>query len=172
MTKPLALRGQLIDVKNVASHKCVRLSIDVPAEQGAEVVKLFGWPTAVDPVPVAIARLHVGTKEGGEETNSRSKPEADTDAPLASGRHFDELKLSQQAGIMCGREDFQDWLRLQPASDGLNMRDSNEAAEAVRNLCGVASRSEFDHDPIAAKAWRELYDQFRASQLAEAHEMH
>lgn len=167
MNKPIAIDACYADYRRVKGRKVHQIVFEVASEQWPRIYALLGEPSIEGSEWWALARLKKGDTEA-----SQSKPEADTDAPLASGRHFDELKLSQQAGIMCGREDFQDWLRLQPASDGLNMRDSNEAAEAVRNLCGVASRSEFDHDPIAAKAWRELYDQFRASQLAEAHEMH
>jgi hypothetical protein len=54
---PVAITGSLVDLKNIAVHKCVRLSIDVPAELAQRVIASFGWPTGQNPVPVAIARI-------------------------------------------------------------------------------------------------------------------
>lgn len=57
MNKPAAIAAQLVDVRNVSTHKCIRMIVEVPAEQAMAVIAAFGWPTGVDPVPVAIARL-------------------------------------------------------------------------------------------------------------------
>ena len=58
MTKPAAIIGSLVDARNVATHKCLRLVIDVPAEQAEHIISVLGWPTQVNPIPVAVARLN------------------------------------------------------------------------------------------------------------------
>jgi hypothetical protein len=168
MSKPLALQGQLIDVKNVASHKCVRLSIDVPAEQGEEVVRLFGWPTGVDPVPVAVARLHVGTK-GGANQEEATKP-GSAQAPAGSGkRHFNELRPSAQAALRCKEPEFWEYITDHHQK---HVRDEEDAADFVRAVCVIPSRGELDRNHIAAGAWAQIESSFEAWRLAQQHERH
>lgn len=82
MAKRVAIFGSLVDMRNVSAHKCARLTIEVPAEQAAEIVAMFGWPTAVSPVPVALARMV------GEE------------------RKAPQRSLAQQAGALCANAVF------------------------------------------------------------------
>jgi hypothetical protein len=88
MTKRAAIFGSLVDVRNIGAHKCARLTVEVPAEQAAEIIAMFGWPTQAAPVPVAIARM-VG--EGTRPEPQRS--------------------LSQQAGALCNDATFQGWMK-------------------------------------------------------------
>ena len=88
MTPRSAIFGVLTDMKNVGSLKAVRLVVEVPAEQAAEIVAMFGWPTHAAPVPVALARM-VG------ET-SRPPP---------------QKSLAQQAGALCSDAIFQGWMK-------------------------------------------------------------
>lgn len=64
--KPAAVMGSLVNLKNVATHKSIALTIHVPAEAAQAVLGAFGWPTMVDPVSVAVARL--------EESASLTQP--------------------------------------------------------------------------------------------------
>ena len=57
MNKPAAIMGSLVDARNVATHKCLRLVIDVPAEQAEHIISVLGWPTQVNPIPVAVGRV-------------------------------------------------------------------------------------------------------------------
>ena len=68
-------------------------------------------------------------------------------------RRFAELPLGQQSALRCGSAAFQKFLG---ASDAL------QAAEAVRRVCDVSSRSEFDSDAAAGQRWRALDDRFAA----------
>ena len=129
-----AMFGSLVDLKNVNSHKSVRLTIDIPAEQASEVVEMFGWPTQAQPVPVAIARM----AGGWEKKETRS--------------------LAQQAGALCANAVFQVFLDCQTETD---------AAEAVRGLCGVESRSEIRAGTPAGEAWLDLVQRFHGWQEAE-----
>jgi len=56
-------------------------------------------------------------------------------------------KLAQQAGIMCGEGAFRQWVEA---------NDAEEAAQYIRNYCGVTTRRQLDHDDIAARKFLEL----------------
>lgn len=155
MSAPAAIQAQLVDVRNVSSHKCVRLEIHVPAEQAGDVMAAFGWPTMADPVPVALARLiaeHVKPEPEGPRTNRRM---------------FSDMPLAQQAALRCQEPEFQRFLQeCHPSRWALE----NDAAEAVRSLCGVKSRSDIGKGPNDRSAndsgfkWRALDAEYYAWQ--------
>jgi len=124
MTKA-AIAASLVDVRNIAAHKCVRLEIHVPAEQAGAVLQAFGWPTAVDPVPVAIARLNHAT-----ESEEAAKPEKPR-------RQWDDMRPSARAAILCAETAFMAFLKV---------KSKDEAVKKLRAHCGVSSRKEFDAD--------------------------
>lgn len=74
-------------------------------------------------------------------------------------RHWSELSLPEQAGIRCQdvafhkflyADHFQDWFAQLPQTD------SERAACAVRDMCGVKSRAELRTDDEAGMKWIEL----------------
>lgn len=138
MTRHAAISASLVDVRNIAAHKCVRLEIHVPAEQANQVLEAFGWPTAVDPVPVAIARLAIAQDQSVPQKTHKTKS-------------WDELRLSQQAAIRCSDETYRHWLCV----------DDEESAKAqVRKACEVDSRAELDTDEAAANRWQAMEEEF------------
>ena len=147
MTEARAITGQLVDAKNIAVHKSMRLSIDVPAEMGAEIVKLFGWPTMAQPVPVAVARL---AEPAQIEAQAESQPDGER-------RRWASLSLAQQAGIRCGEPAFQKFLREHGQSQ---VSDDKGAAAYVRLCCGVRSRADLDTKAAAGRLWRDLNTRF------------
>jgi len=149
MSAPAAITAQLVDVRNVGMHKCIKLTLHVPAELAGQVMAAFGWPTSVDPVPVALARLNLN----GDGTASLSGGEAVT--PAGGGlpaRPKERNKLSQQAGACCSDPRFQKWL---------GAIDRDEAANIVRLRCEVGSRSEIISGTPAGELWSRIYDRFR-----------
>ena len=141
MSAPAAISASLVDVRNVAQHKCVRLEIHVPAEQAGLVLAAFGWPTSVDPVPVAIARLDLSKAVSDAPEKPNSPP-----------RNFADLPAPQQAALRCNDPNFQKFL----VSDG----DAEKAANRVRLICHVKSRSELATNADARAKWIELDDAF------------
>ena len=143
MTAPAAITAQLVDVRNVSSHRCVRLELHVPAEQAGLVMAAFGWPTMADPVPVALARLTAAPESVRAKTAQTEKER----------RPFSELPYSQQAAMRCQEADFISFVRA----------DSSEgAANRVRAHCGVASRSDIVKGTNAGDAWQLLDAEFYA----------
>ena len=147
---PAAITAQLVDVRNVAAHKSVRLELHVPAEQAGLVMAAFGWPTMADPVPVALARLH-----------SPAEPIAKPEAPKER-RPFSELPYSQQAAMRCGEPSYEHFLWY---THGLH-QDTNpaEVIALVRHECGVTSRSEIVKGTPAGDKWEALEAEYWAWQ--------
>jgi hypothetical protein len=144
VSKPAAIQGSLVDAKNVAAHKCVRLSIDVPAELAKQVIDAFGWPTMAEPVPVAIARLNVGTQ--AQEPTEKKR--------------WHELPPSQQAAIRCNEPAFTKFLEeTKPQYGSLG---EHEVAEVVRMLCGVDSRKDIRTGTQAAQKWFAIDSEYQA----------
>ena len=134
----------------------------------------------MSPLHKAIAHLYEdggSTEREAEFYPSDPRPARQTLQAQARGaaepatkpkKHWDELKPSQQAGMMCERDDFQVWLvgrRFRTPNGGaINCGGPGleHAAIAVRYFCGVSSRSDLDTNPEAAKRWRELHGMFQA----------
>lgn len=143
---PAAITAQLVDVRNVSAHKCIRLELHVPAEQAALVMAAFGWPTMVEPVPVALARLQTAPEP-------IAKPE-----PPKERRPFSELPYSQQAAMRCESDDFHRFISARH-HDWLG--DDN-AAHSIRGHCGVSSRSEIIKGTPAGDKWAALEAEYYA----------
>jgi hypothetical protein len=69
-----------------------------------------------------------------------------------------ELPLPQQAGIVCGDRRF--W-RFLLERKGELVIDADQAARAVRDLCGVGSRRDFVPGTAPGEAWAELLADFQ-----------
>ena len=144
MSGKAAICANLVDVRNIAAHKCVRLEIHVPVEQASAVMAAFGWPTMVDPVPVGIARLDM-SKVADEAPKTK--------------RHFADLPLAQQVALRCNEPGFWTFLAHR-LGDGVT--DSDKAADIVRIECGVSSRSELNSNKSAAAKWKLIDDGYWA----------
>lgn len=147
MSKPAAIAGSLVDVRNVGTHKSMRLTIHVPEEYALKVIEAFGWPTGAAPISVAIARM----VEQGERREREPKS-------------FRDLPPSQQAGICCNDPIFRAFLR--EAAIGA-AGDQDIAAETVRNFCGVESRGDIKTGTVAGRRWADLHSKFQSWKIAD-----
>jgi hypothetical protein len=137
MTDRAALQGQLVDIRNVGTHKSVKLTIHVPEELALSVTEMFGWPTAVNPVSVALARLV-----------EQKKPEQ------TERRRWHELPVVQQAGIRCNEVAF--WQFLAFKLDRKQPENEKDAATILRNYFKVNTRKD-----IPAGPWNELEGEYQ-----------
>jgi hypothetical protein len=157
LTAPAAITAQLVDVRNIAAHRCVRLELHVPAEQAGLVMAAFGWPTMADPVPVALARLQ-----------TTPEPIAKPEAPKER-RPFSELPYSQQAAMRCNDENFQSFCAsYDPVLYQTHAEQGDEApalaADIIRRRCGVSSRSSIIKNTPAGDQWEALEAEYYAWQ--------
>ena len=150
-----AISAQLVDMRNVGTHKSLRLTLHVPEEYALKAIEAFGWPTGANPVPVALARLRTeaSTREAASEAPAR--PAASRS--LISPQH----KMAMRAALLCKDPMF--WRFLE--ANGIGGINEDEAAIYIRSKCDVESRSEirpntqagnrFDLIQSAFIAWRD-----------------
>lgn len=92
---------------------------------------------------------------GGEDASVPASQAAPATKPR---RRWSELSRAQRAGMRCAEAEFCRWLW---AKNDLKWEDAmGDAAEAVRILCNVVSRTEFDTDAKAAARWDALEARF------------
>lgn len=155
--KPAAMAASLVNLRNVSTHKVVALTLHLPAEQAQAIIDLFGWPTMVSPVSVAIARLNGGCQEPPSPqverpdlTGVATGPQED-EAPGAphpsKGRHWSDLTLAQQTGIIRNEHLFWEFA---------GVRDAEEAAGYIRNFCEIESCKSLRPGTEAAARWAQL----------------
>ena len=63
--------------------------------------------------------------------------------------------LSRVAAMMCGNAKFQRWVESRIGAAPLGVAPSQHAAQFVRDVCGVKSRAELDHNARAATLFHE-----------------
>lgn len=185
MTDARAISAQLVDIRNVGTHKVVKLTIHAPEEHAMRIMELFGWPTGVNPVPVAIARLvnePSGSAEGGrltkEVTTGATLVTAAIPSPTpppptvlrnkageAERRDWNTLPYSQRAGIRCEEPIFRAFLR-EMCGKQLAVTAAG-AAIAIREICEVESRGDIRKGTEAEKKWLEIESWFAAWQTKE-----
>jgi hypothetical protein len=165
MNAPAITHGSLVDVRNVNQHKCVRLVIDIPAERAREIIDTFGWPTMVDPVPVAIARLAPSVQQREETAAPRKAPvpTAQPRQPTLPGHP----SYAQRLGIACSKPSFWRFLEEQKlqAKPYAKIACADEAADVVRFLCEVKSRNETIIGTPAGKRADSLLSEYTAWEL-------
>ena len=118
-------------------------------------MEAFGWPTMVNPVAVAIARLDL----------SKAREPASNIAIPKEKRRFAELPIAQQAALLCDREAFWNFLKEEhPMTWNECCRDHDKrvipGADAAKfclyELCDITSRAELSTNTRAAGVFQTL----------------
>ena len=139
MTDKAVIQAQLVDVRNVGFNKSVKLTLHVPAEQAHLVMSAFGWPTMIDPVPVAVARLDLKKVAGPLFDDGMQQATTEPKAKAPRRPVAPEKRLAQRSAILCGDLPFRKFLEGEVNQP---IMDEATAADVLRKLCGVTSRSE------------------------------
>lgn len=98
-------------------------------------------------------------------TNANGKHEGLDSAPTKDRRPFSSLPLSQQAAIRCTDKDFQTFLgRMVTVMYTTDEPRAAEdiAAEGVRNICKVSSRSKIVEGDKSGDRWLHLEAQYQS----------
>lgn len=143
-----AIEGDYADFKIVKTRSVAQFVVEIPIEQAAEMVRMFGVPVPDKPVRVAVARL-----EEAPQIEATAEPAANSNGH----RSWRDLTPAQQAGIRCNEPAFQKFLREEGDSA---VNDDAAAASYVRLACGVHSRAHLTGN--AANKWRELEAKYQA----------
>lgn len=135
--------------------------------QDGVVVSFVLHPQEV-PNELALAALGTRFMLALVEIGDDEQPKAPASAPAEKQpQNWHDMKLSQQAGVLCNDPAFQKFLnegvRLgSPRAWSRPVKSVNEAAEAVRSLCAVNSRADLDKGGATGERWREIVGMYRA----------
>jgi hypothetical protein len=145
MTAPAIILGTFADLKTVKTRSVVQIVVEVPIEQGKQVVDAFGFPQPGAEIPVAVTRFR-----------DDKKPQEPEQKPKRPGTRFADMPPSQQAGMLCNDPVFQTWAcKLKPCL--------LTARNRILRECGIASRKELDSDRNAHIFWGEMLSKFHAN---------
>jgi hypothetical protein len=142
---PAAIQGTFAEVKFIKTRKVCQIVIELPIEQAdAALSALGGVPRPDAERWVAVAQL---------DPTAVVKPSE----PAKERRAFCDLPMSQQAALKSEDPVFVKWLRHEfgECFDG----DAG-AAQIIRGLCQVSSRSEILPGTRAGDRWIELLREY------------
>jgi hypothetical protein len=143
---PAAIKATFSDFRIVKGRKVCQFVFETPLEAADDALRVLGGlPQPMAERWAAIALLD---------------PKATQEAPQAPEkvkRSFGELPMAQRSALLCDRGAFGKFLNEQYSySCGF----PDETAEALRELCGVKSRSELATNAAAAEKFERLEREF------------
>jgi hypothetical protein len=151
-----AFKATYSDWKLVKTRQVVQIVFEVPlAEADSAYELLGGMPAPASERWFGIAALATG----------QAKPRPVPDKPPAGAkRDWRDIPPAQQAGIRCDEPAFVAFLKEERADD---WHEATDAAECVRLICGVSSRSELATNHGARVIWHQLDTQYGAWKALE-----
>lgn len=162
-----AFRASYADLKVIKTRQCVQVIFEVPiTDFDAAYEVLGGLPNSATERWFGIAAIK-SEKEVMPYPQRKLETRPDQDhrpQPDRAKRDWRDLGPDQQAGIRCAEPIFAAFLKEQRPDD---WHEAPDAAECVRLICGVQSRSELATTQKARVIWKQLDDQFQAWKLME-----
>lgn len=146
------LQATYSDLKTVKTRSVCQLILELPIEALTDVVALLGAPVPGNEVWVAVARLR--GKQEAPHVASEDEPPQMIEPPANDDGDRPARPLSQISAYLCTIEAFRRYLFEEHKLPAIPTED--EAADFVREHCGVRSRREFDLDDAAASNFRHL----------------
>lgn len=156
MKSPAAFRATYSDLKLIKTRQCVQIVFELPLADFDEAYQVLGGlPDPAKERWFAVAPLKP----------TAAQPQPVPDKPQAGAkRDWRDLAPQQQAGIRCEEPTFAAFLREERKDD---WHETQDAAECVRLICGVASRSELGTNQKARVIWHQLDSAFQAWKALE-----
>lgn len=162
---PAVFQATYSDWRLVKGRKVVQVVFEIPLEQSNLAYEVLGgMPHPGESVWCAVARLQAAAAQRSAPALSPPSPEqgpvpGPLQSPAGPGRKsWHELAPSAQAGIRCHDPIF--WAFLRESKSRPEVQGIATAEVAVREICGVESRSLFKTDARAAASWLALDDEF------------
>ncbi len=151
--KPLAIRAAYSDLKLVKTRQVAQLIFEVPiSEFDAAYEVLGGLPTPDSEKWFAIAAIKTPA--------IAAKPEpVDPPPPARAKRDWRDMKPSNQAFFRSNDPSFAKFLEQERPDD---WHETVDAADCIRLICAVDTRSKLDTDHKARVIWHQLDDQYEA----------
>lgn len=164
MKTPLAFQACFSDMKLVKTRGVVQIIFEVPqAAFDAAYEVLGGLPNPAAERWFGIAAIRDQQQE--EKPESRQDHDAPLDDPDGDRRNWRDVQPSAQAAMRCDQAPFWAFLREEK---GQRVSSKDDAATAVRKICGVNSRAHFNTNHPARVLWHQLDQEFQAWQRVGA----
>lgn len=138
MTDHKVIRGTYADFKIIKTRSVAQFIVEMPIEHAESAIRTFGIPNGQDEQWVAVAALET----------------------LPIVRNEDAEKAVQQAGILCGNQEFGNFLIEEMGMADIKPSNPESVAEALRSICNVESRKEFHRDGQALKTFQTLHGEY------------
>jgi hypothetical protein len=159
VNQPAAFKATYSDWKLVKTRGVVQVIFEVPlADSDAAYEILGGMPNASNEKWFGIAAINLHKPEEAPESRQDQPQSADNDSD-GDRRSWREVQPSAQAAMRCDQAPFWAFLREEHKQRVTNKED---AATAVRKICGVNSRAHFNTNHTARVMWHQLDTQFTA----------
>lgn len=144
-----AAAAEFVEYVLVKTRSVTKLILEIPITETDRVIALLG-----------------GTPQPGSTRWVALAPLEDKPERRPGHRSWGSMPPAEQAGVRCGDPLFRQFL-----SHGISgkfprliehVETAEDAARAVRRICGIESRSELNGNPEAAGRWYRLERAFRA----------
>lgn len=152
-----AFKGTYADWKLIKSRSVVQIIFEVPLHEADAAYEVLGG------MPAPATERWFGIAAIRDSEPAKPRPVVDK-PPAGAKRDWRDLPPAQQAGIRCEEPSFEAFLKEERPDD---WHESQDAAECVRLICGVASRSELSTNQKARVIWTQLNSQFEAWKALE-----
>lgn len=157
MSSPAAFQATYSDWKLVKTRGMIQVVFEVPlADADAAYDVLGGMPDASKERWFGIAAIRSAETVPPRQIESKRS--------VGENREWRDLLPQQQAGIRCEETAFETFLKEERSDD---WHETQNAAECVRLICGVQSRSELATNHKARVIWHQLDEQFQAWKVLE-----
>jgi hypothetical protein len=149
------LKATYADLKTVKTRSTCQLILELPIEALTDVVALLGAPVPGNEVWVAVARLNLSAALTEPVQIAHDNDDA-RDEPGKPPR-----PLSQVSAILCNIVAFRRFI-MEQYKGWDQIPTVDEAADWLREKCGVQSRRQFDTDDVAAANFKNIRSKYWA----------
>jgi hypothetical protein len=160
---PTAFKATYSDWKLVKTRGVVQIVFEVPLAEADDAYELLGGM----PIIAKERWFGIAAIKSPEEKEAPAKPrQSNPPSPHPDGakRDWRDLPPAQQAGIRCEEPVFAAFLKETRKDD---WHETQDAADCVRLICGVESRSELGTNQRARIIWHQLDSAFQVWKVME-----
>jgi len=160
---PAAFKATYSDWRLVKTRSVVQVIFEVPLADSDQAYEILGgMPNPSKERWFGIAAINPQQREEARPESRQEPPSPDT--PDGGRREWRDVQPSAQAAMRCDQPPFWAFLREEHKQ---RIENKDDAATAVRKICGVNSRAQFNTNHTARVFWHQLDQQFQAWQAAE-----
>jgi hypothetical protein len=159
MSENLAFRATYADWKLIKTRGVVQVVMEVPlSDADAAYGVLGGMPNPANETWFGIAPISIPVQKEAR-AKPRQKDSSPSPHPGGARRSWQDIPPPQQAGIRCEEPVFEAFLKEQYPEDWREA--GNNAAECVRLICAVESRSQLA-EGVFRVIWHQLDTEYQA----------